>query len=189
MSEKSKQDMANAPYNPEWPLIFGEIKAILEKTVGNLVLAIEHVGSTSVPGLSGKPRLDIDMVIESMTKFRRLQKKLGTLGYYSQGNLGLADREAFGRRSDLVPYTPEEQIWMKHNLYVCPQNSQPLREHLLFRDYLRNHPEAADEYGRLKNELGTRFRFDQAAYVAGKTKLVREILARAKAQDLGEGAE
>ncbi len=130
--------------------------------------------------MPAKPRIDLDVVIVSMAHFPEVAKRLSALGYYSQGNLGRDGREAFGRRDDLVPYDSKQTTWMKHNLYVCSKDSAVLREHLIFRDYLRNHPETAKEYAELKQLLVERDRHNQDAYVAGKTVFVQEVLRKAQ---------
>lgn len=173
----SRKDMTNEPYNPAWPAQFEELRNTLSQALGDRIIAIEHVGSTAIPGMPAKPKLDIDIVISSMALLPTIAERLEPLGYISQGNLGREGREAFGRKDDQVPYTHHMKSWPKHNLYVCPQDSPVLQEHLRFRDYLRQHPDLAEQYARLKQELSERYRYDQQQYVAGKSDFVRQILA------------
>ena len=175
------RDMTNVPYDPEWPVHFAKISRILKSALGEECIAIEHVGSTAVPGLSAKPKIDMDVVIDSMSHFSAVSRLLEGLGYYPQGDLGRTDREAFGRQDDRVPFDGVGTVQPKHNLYVCTKESSYLREHLAFRDYLRVHPEAALAYSALKNGLAERDRYDQEAYVAGKTEFIRGILVKAGA--------
>ena len=83
------------PYHERWKTDFEEIKQELEFVLGDLAMAVEHVGSTSVPGLSAKPIIDIDVVIKDDTFFDAVVQKLSTIGYRHEGDLGIAGREAF----------------------------------------------------------------------------------------------
>ncbi|EFU40360.1 hypothetical protein PVOR_19719 [Paenibacillus vortex V453] len=163
-------------YNPEWPKKFLEIKTILEHTLGNDVLRIEHVGSTSIPGLAAKPVLDIDVVIDSMKSLPTVIAKLETLGYYHQGNLGVEGREAFGRKDDYVPYSDGLELKLAQHVYVCDQKSRELHRHIVFRDALLHHPEWVVEYAILKKELSTVFRHDREGYTVGKSDFVNRVL-------------
>ncbi|WP_139070830.1 GrpB family protein, partial [Paenibacillus sp. KS1] len=73
-------------YNDAWPVMFNELKDILRDKLGELALTIEHVGSTSVPGLSAKPIIDIDIVIDSMSLLPQVVGMLSELGYFHEGN-------------------------------------------------------------------------------------------------------
>ena len=116
-------------YNPRWPAIFEEIRARITSAMGDLALAIEHVGSTAVPGLAAKPIIDIDVVIRSHDDLLETIKRLATIGYVHHGELrnGPPGCEAFHR-------PPDAPI---HHLFVCPRDNEQLRKHLAFRDYLR----------------------------------------------------
>ncbi|WP_433942813.1 GrpB family protein [Paenibacillus sp. SN-8-1] len=92
-------------YNDDWPLKFLELQEILREHLDDLALSIEHVGSTSVPGLASKPIIDLDIVIDSMELLPQVIKKLNNLGYIHEGDLGIENREAFARTDDSVPYT------------------------------------------------------------------------------------
>ena len=128
------------PYDPEWPARFETIRARIEPALDDVALAIEHVGSTSVPGLAAKPVIDIDVVVASPRVVPVAIERLATIGYRHQGDLAVTGREAF--------WSPEGLA--RHNLYVCPQGVLPLRNHLALRHHLRTHPEAVEAYGALK---------------------------------------
>ena len=83
------------PYEQRWRTAFEEIKNEIETEIGDLILGIEHIGSTSVEGLSAKPCIDIDVIIKDYSVFDAVAKKLGTIGYIHEGDLGIQDREAF----------------------------------------------------------------------------------------------
>lgn len=156
------------PYNPEWPRHFEELSGVVWAAVSEYALAIEHVGSTSVPGLAAKPIIDIDIVIEDMSRLPAMIAALATLGYEHRGNQGIVDREAF-KRADAA---------IRHNLYVCPKDSIALRNHLCLRDALRADPALRDEYARLKQSLAVAFPTSIADYIDGKSDFILGILAR-----------
>ena len=157
------------PYDRAWKDAFEKIKGELEEALGELALRVEHVGSTSVEGLSAKPCIDIDLVIADDTVFDRVVKKLADIGYVHEGDLGIAGREAFR-------YTDKPHLHL-HHLYVCPQSSEELRRHTVFRDYLRSHPEAAERYGRIKEDAARLFPNDIDRYIQYKTPCIEELYA------------
>ena len=153
-------------YDPEWPRLFSKIERELREQVGALALAIEHVGSTSVPGLAAKPIIDIELVIASAYQFPSVKERLENLGYIHRGPCGVPDREVFRCVIDLPP----------HHLYVCETGARPLREHLSFRDALRQSPPLAAEYAALKRSLAEQYRNDRDAYTEAKTSFIRSVL-------------
>lgn len=159
------------PYDSNWKQQFEAIRAEIQDALGELALSIEHVGSTSVEGLSAKPIIDIDVVIEDESKLQAVIEKLAGIGYEHEGNLGIVGREAFG-------YTGKEHL-QNHHLYVCTKDSPELMRHLAFRDYLRSHEEAVREYSRIKEEGAELYPKDIDGYIIYKTgwieKIYREI--------------
>ena len=130
------------PYDASWKTAFNDIRRELEAALGDLAVGIEHVGSTSVEGLSAKPIIDIDVVIRDYSVFDAVVRKLASAGYIHEGDLGIQGREAF-------KYTHKPHL-QKHHLYVCPQDSAELRRHITFRDFLRSNPDAVQEYSAVK---------------------------------------
>ncbi|WP_336780928.1 GrpB family protein [Paenibacillus illinoisensis] len=163
-------------YNNEWPRAFNIIESIISNKLNRLVLRIEHVGSTSIPSLSAKPIIDIDVVIESMDCLPQVIKKLEELGYIHEGDLGIKNREAFARRDVYVPYTSEGNEKHEHHLYVCNRESEELKRHMMFRDILRKHPLLVSEYANLKFQLANKYRDNRQAYSAGKTEFITRIM-------------
>lgn len=153
-------------FDPQWPRVFERIHSFVWPAVSDIAVNIEHVGSTSVPGLSGKPVIDACIVVASKKDVPVCVERLASIGYVHRGTLGVPEREAF-RRPDHLP---------RHHLYLSPRGSLSLRNHLGFRNYLRAHPEAAQEYGRLKASLARRFPDDIDSYIVGKTEFVLRIL-------------
>lgn len=155
------------PYNEQWKTDFEIIKQHLFPAVKDLIISIEHIGSTSVEGLSAKPIIDIDIVIKDYSVFDTVVEKLATLGYIHEGNLGIKDREAFDYKGDVdLP---------KHHLYVCPEFSLELHRHISFRDYLRNNPEAVLKYSKVKEDGAKLFPDSIDDYINYKSPCIEEI--------------
>ena len=137
--------------------------------LGGFAVAVEHVGSTAVPGLAAKPIIDMTVVVATDADIRRAIKQFATLGYRHQGNLGIEGREAFHNPQGLPA----------HHLYVCRQASTAVRDHLATRDYLRSHPVCAPAYGELKKRLARQYPHDIDVYIDGKTDFLLGILTKA----------
>ena len=157
------------PYDPAWKSDFEQIKQEIEATLENLALDIEHVGSTSVEGMSAKPCIDMDVVIKDYSVFDTVVSKLATIGYIHEGDLGIKGREAF-RYSD-KPHLKT------HHLYVCPQDSEELRRHITFREYLKSHPEAAKRYSAVKEKAARLYPDDIDGYMEYKSSCIEELYA------------
>ena len=155
------------PYSATWVQNFACIKAEIQDALSDLALRIEHVGSTSVPGLSAKPIIDIDVVIKDHSVFDEVVTKLEEIGYKHEGDLGIAGREAF-------KYDGKDHL-QKHHLYVCTQDSAELKRHVAFRDYLRSHPAAVQEYSRIKEEGAALYPYDIEKYIAYKSPFIEKI--------------
>lgn len=152
------------------------LKARVECALGSLGSRIEHVGSTSVPGLPAKPTIDMDVVIESEDQLGDAAARLAAIGYESRGDLGVTGRYAFKSPAG----SPN------HHLYVCARDSAELHRHLAFRDYLRGHPEEAAAYGRLKQSLAQAHPFDREGYTGGKTHWIEQALQLARQENSNE---
>jgi GrpB-like predicted nucleotidyltransferase (UPF0157 family) len=153
-------------YDPTWPAHFQALCDRITAVLGELMVVIEHVGSTSIPGCAAKPIIDLDVVISSMTDLPQVIARLATLGYVHEGDLGIPGREAFPAFPDTPP----------HHLYVCSAQSEEYYRHLLFRDYLRAHPEKVQAYQALKQRLADQLRDDRHAYSKAKSAFVEMIL-------------
>jgi GrpB-like predicted nucleotidyltransferase (UPF0157 family) len=155
-------------YDPNWPGLFQSLRKRIADALGDMAAAVEHVGSTAVPHLPAKPIIDIDVLLASETTLSAAIKRLASLGYVHQGNLGIPEREAFRAPVNDPP----------HHLYVCPPSSAEFRRHIAFRDYLRAHSKDAKAYGDLKIALAERFREDRSAYNRAKGDFVAEMISR-----------
>lgn len=168
MDVKMKGIVRVVPYDPEWKNEFLKIKAMIVDFTGDLIIGVEHVGSTAVEGLASKPIIDIDVVITSYDVFPTVKDRLSEIGFEHEGSLGVEGREAF-KRTFIDGFMP-------YHLYVCPKDGKGYLEHIVFRDYLRNHPEAVKAYGELKVRLAEQFRTDITAYVNAKHEFIQSIL-------------
>ncbi|MCK4261211.1 MAG: GrpB family protein [Halanaerobiales bacterium] len=176
MPLKKGEPIEIVDYDSSWSVIFNQLRGILQEHLGDLALSIEHVGSTAVPGLSAKPIIDIDVVIESVEFLPEVVGFLSKLGYRHEGDLGIEGREAFTREGVDVPFDSQSKNWIDHHLYVCSKDNEELARHILFRDYLRKNSETAREYSNLKRELAQRFKNQRVAYCEGKTEFVSRII-------------
>lgn len=154
-------------YNPKWKTDFEKIKVEIENVISDLIVRIEHVGSTSVVGLFAKPIIDIDVVIKDYSVFDDLVERLNAIGYIYEGDLGIEGREAF-------KYENKPNL-QEHHLYVCPENSIELHRHITFRDYLRLNPDAVAEYGEIKSEVAKLYPNDIEKYLEYKSPCIQKI--------------
>ena len=159
-------------YDERWPESFGQLRDRYRELLGGVeVAAIEHVGSTSVPGLAAKPVIDVDIVVEREHLATTLDA-LADAGFELRGDLGIEDRHAVVDHSEAIPT----------NTYVVVAGSLALRNHLAVRDLLRADAELRGEYGALKRRLASSTD-DIDIYVEAKTPLLLRLLTRAGMTD------
>ena len=155
-------------YDPEWPNRFAELCEQIWPAVADFALAIEHVGSTSVPGLAAQSIIDVDVVIPSPEDLPMAAARLWRLGYRHEGDLGVKDLEVFIPPASMPA----------HRLYVCSSESAALRGHFAFRDLLRADASLAGAYLALKKDLENRYPDDLPRYMAAKSEFILSVLAR-----------
>ncbi len=157
------------PYDVRWARDFEDVRSALLEALGDVeVVAVEHVGSTAVPGLAAKPVLDIDVVVPAAEVSGAL-RALEAAGYVDEGEKGIPRRHAL-----LAP-----EGGPRRHVYVCEEGSLALRNHLAVRDVLRDDPVLRDRYATVKQELAAADLRDMDDYVAGKNAVLAEVLARA----------
>jgi GrpB-like predicted nucleotidyltransferase (UPF0157 family) len=162
-------------YNPVWATWFLELHALLGRTLAGHFYAIEHVGSTSVPGMVAKPVIDIDIVMRE-GQFDHIKSYLAPLGYDHIGDQDVPGREVFKLKGPLATTLPP------HHLYAIYPDAAELKRHLAFREYLKAHPDQAQRLSQHKLELAARFDNDRALYIEGKAAMVREMTDAALAE-------
>jgi len=163
------------PYDLSWITEFGRIRDYLLEQIGDLVLEIKHVGSTSVPGLCAKPIIDIVAVMDSYDVFPMIVTRLEKVGFQHEGDGGIEKREVFKR---LVP-----DDFMDYHFYVCPKDSEESYRQTLFRNVLINDKAVADEYGKLKMRLIDEVNGDRVLYTNSKTDFIINVINKAMADD------
>ena len=161
------------PHDPLWADRFDELRERLRPCLDVGAIAIEHVGSTAVPGLAAKPIVDIDIVTRP-GRFEAVREVLGDLGYRHVGDQGVPGREVF------KPADPSREAELpRHHLYVCDEDSPPLRSHRMFRDYLRSRPERVRALSTEKMEAAERAGQDRKVYMEMKAPAYARIVAAA----------
>jgi GrpB-like predicted nucleotidyltransferase (UPF0157 family) len=161
------QSIVIEDYDPAWPGRFDAIRAGLEETLGELVVGVEHVGSTSVPGLAAKPVIDIDLLIEDTGDESRYLPALERAGY----RLVLREPWWHGHR---MLVGPAEDI----NLHVWPKDAPEPVRHRLFRDWLRSHPADRDRYAAAKRRLASDTVDRAGDYSLSKNEVIDQIFDR-----------
>jgi GrpB-like predicted nucleotidyltransferase (UPF0157 family) len=157
------------PYDPEWPTAFEWERLRLLSALGEAALAIEHVGSTAVPGLAAKPVIDIMVAIADLTRAEDFVPALATVGYERRPLGDFPGRVYFRRFTGGI---------RTHHLSLSALDTDFWRDHLTFRDHLRAYPEAAREYGELKRALALEYGDDRLGYTEAKTSFVERIVGR-----------
>lgn len=161
------------PYREVWSAQFGLVAHALRQALRDVVGAkIEHVGSTSVPGLAAKPILDIDVIVEAEHVPAAITA-LGRIGYMHRGDLGVDGREAF--------YAPDENP--RRNVYVCTAGTLNVRNHLAVREVLRHRDDLRDQYAAVKLSLAADPEMDIDKYLAGKSRVLQKVLAESDLTD------
>jgi GrpB-like predicted nucleotidyltransferase (UPF0157 family) len=156
-------------YDPGWPALFSREADRIRRLLGERVLALEHIGSTSVPGLAAKPIIDIDLVVADSAAEDSWLPPLERAGY----RLVIREPDWYEHR---LLKGPDTNI----NVHVFSVGGPEVERNLLFRDWLRGHPDDRDLYARTKRELATRSWTYVHQYADAKTDVVTAILGRAR---------
>lgn len=176
------RDIVVRDYDTAWPSWFEAVRGHVWPAVEGLAVRIDHVGSTSVPGLAAKPIIDMDVVVASPREVHPVIERLGVIGYRWRGDLGIAGREAFERMNDGDGETAPGDGLAPHHLYLVVENNKAHLDHVLLRDLLRDDAAARDRYAALKRRNVDLADSDMDVYVAAKAALVAELLTRARAE-------
>jgi len=158
-----------ARYDTAWPTRFGELAAAMREALGDVAVRIDHIGSTSVPGLAAKPVIDIQVSVRNLEPVDPFRIPLEGLGYvYRKSNPELTKH-----------YFREPPGQPRTHIHVRRAGSFSEQYPLLFRDYLRHHLQSAGEYERVKRRLAEQFPHDRLGYTNAKGTIVWEIIRRA----------
>jgi len=162
-------------YDREWPSKFLEERTKIMGVIGDTVVEVEHVGSTAVPGLCAKPIIDIMVGIRKLIDAENCIVPLENIGYeyVPEYEVSIPERRYFRKGPSEMPN--------KHfHIHMVEHGSDFWKRHLLFRDYLRTHPDAALEYCELKKKLASKHRLNREAYTEAKTTFIESIVSKAK---------
>jgi GrpB-like predicted nucleotidyltransferase (UPF0157 family) len=156
-------------YDPRWKDLFVEEKGLLDRALNGLIISIEHVGSTSIPGMAAKPVIDIMACVEDQSGPDVYLDRVGPLGY------------AYQEQED----EPERIFFLKgmprtYHLHFVVHGTKQYWDHILFREFLIENRGAFDEYADLKRELAKQFRDDRNGYWAGKDEFIKSIVEKAR---------
>lgn len=162
-------------YDPRWPALFEQERARIVEALAPYVLAVEHFGSTAVPGLAAKPTVDLMVGIFRLSDAPRCIPRMQALGYEYLPELEatLPERRFF-RRGPKGAGT--------HHAHMVEVGSAFWERHLLFRDHLRAHADVRDAYAQLKRELAGRHGEDREAYTDAKTPFIEAAVKKARAE-------
>ena len=156
------------PYDERWPQQFAELRDRLVDSLGATAQRIDHIGSTSVPGLDAKPIIDVQISVADVADE----------GSYVAGCVApgfeLYSRDDVHRFFAVPAPRPRDA-----QLHVCEGGGAFERDHLVFRDYLRTHDEERDAYAAMKRDAAQRWADDRLGYTYAKSELILELLASA----------
>ena len=169
MQANSSSRIEIAAYDPTWPVLFAELGRELRGALGEVALRIDHIGSTSVPGLGAKPIIDIQVSVASFEPLEAFKRPLERLGYAYR-----ADNTERTKR-----YFREPPGHRRTHVHVRRAGSFSEQWALLFRDYLRAHPVAAAEYEAVKRHLALKLGDDRHAYTDAKVPFMWQVIRQA----------
>lgn len=157
----------------------------IREAFGDVALEVEHIGSTAIPGLSAKPIIDVAVLVESIDDIRKIVSTVSSLGYEHKPEMSSVER-IFFRKGSPVEY---------HLSVACPKHTFWSRQ-ILFRDYLRNHPEFAKQYEEIKSQnlkITPKEDFEDLShsetYNKGKGEFVKKVLELAEKEKITHNAD
>jgi len=172
MSRSTQQALiVVAPYDPRWPAEFERAAADVAPIIGANLVAVHHIGSTSISGIHAKPVIDMLVEVRDLPALDACGDGMSKLGYEVKGEFGIPGRRYF-RRDDASGRRT-------HQIHAFVSGSPHIARHLAFRDFLREHPQLAGEYSRLKQRLAAEHPHDMDAYMDGKDAFIKEAERRA----------
>ena len=173
--DPKKDSVVLTPYNPAWPeKAESEILTLKQMLPSALITDIQHVGSTAIPGMLAKPIIDIQIAVNSLDQAKeKFVPIIESLGYqYWDGNPN-------PERMFFVKGMPPFGEGRTHHIHIFQKDSNLWRDKIIFRDYLKSHPEAAKEYTDLKSQLSEQHALDREEYTDAKKAFVDHIIAKA----------
>ena len=167
-----KRSIIIMDYDSQWPILYEEEKNRILNVIGNKIMAIEHIGSTAVPGLGAKPIIDIMVAVRCLADAEDCIAPLQSIGYeyVPEHEASIPERRYFRKG-------PQEA---HRHLHMVERTSDFWEKHILFRNFLRAHPDIAQQYYLLKKELAAKFSSDRNAYTDTKASFIESMIAKAR---------
>ena len=159
------------PYDPRWAASFEHSAREVKAALGQNLLAIHHIGSTSIPGIHAEPIIDMLAVARDLRRIDDCADRMQQIGYEAMGEFGIGGRRYFRRDNSAGVRTEQVHVFAAESPHVV--------RHLAFRDFLRSHPKLAQEYSQLKQQLAAEYPVDIEAYMDGKDPFIRQAEAKA----------
>ena len=156
-------------YQSDWPQKFIAEKALIDSIINPIKIAIEHIGSTSVPGLSAKPIIDILVEVSSLEELDSLNDKFENAGYKPKGEYGIQGRRYFQKGGNA----------RSHHIHAFEPDNINAFNHRIFRDYLKSHPAISSEYAEIKKQAAKQCNHNSHAYMALKNDFIEAHLKKA----------
>ncbi|MCJ2530890.1 MAG: GrpB family protein [Candidatus Thermoplasmatota archaeon] len=171
----TKPPVVIVPHDSQWPRLFQAESGLIRKQIGSYLEALEHVGSTAVPGLAAKPIIDIMPGLRQLSDAQGCIKPLAAIGYeyVPEYEDELPERRYFRKGP------PEGRT---HHVHLVETATEFWHRQLLFRDYLRTHPDTAEAYEALKHRLARKDLTDRDAYTDGKTPFIEAVIEEARGE-------
>jgi GrpB-like predicted nucleotidyltransferase (UPF0157 family) len=162
-------------HNKKWSKLFDIEAKIISSAISDHLVDIQHIGSTAIPHTVAKPIIDIAVAIDDLSNIKQIINLLEEGGYEYRGEQGVPDRHLFVKG---------DEECRTHHIHVMVKTSYEWKRHILFRDYLRQHPSEAKRYSELKKKLASKFEFDREKYTNGKEEFILGIIEKAKPKNL-----
>ncbi|MDZ5471122.1 GrpB family protein (plasmid) [Bacillus sp. 31A1R] len=172
MSE-TKRIVEVVPYTKEWKRLYENAEIELKNVFRTTDVTFHHIGSTSVEGLSAKPIIDILAEAADINLFDKHSPELEQIGYFGKGENGIPGRRYFHKVKD-----GNEAHRLVH-LHAFEKGNPEINRHLIFRDFLRAHPEARNEYSEVKERAAKMYRESIDDYIEAKTPIIQELEKKA----------
>ncbi|WP_088041636.1 GrpB family protein [Bacillus sp. EAC] len=166
MSSSREVNVVVTNYDENWVKLFTIEAKKIREVLGNEIIDIHHIGSTSVPNLKAKPIIDLMPIVKNINQVDHFNSKMAEIGYEGLGEFGLEGRRYFRKGG----------VNRTHHVHIYQyDNEEQINRHLAFRNYLRSHSDVAFAYGELKERLAREFPKDIEGYMDGKDSFVKNV--------------
>ena len=167
--------MIVVPYDKKWPALYEAEKILLNGILGDLIVDIRHIGSTSIEGMWAKPIIDIMIVVDNIESVDAFNEIMMLNGYNAKGENGIPGRRYFQKLN------PDKSGNHTHHVHIYQNGNQHISDELMFRDYLRIDQEAFRTYLEVKKAASAKYRTSPLEYQDAKAPCILSILGKAKA--------